>query len=382
MPDLGQLLRDTMVAHQDDAPVIDGLLTAARQRRRARQTLLTAGAATIAVAATVAGAVTLSPTGPQRRPAQTEVMIPPLDGQGSLDDRLFQVQAPQQSAIIGGLGAQPLAPCDLTHIDARGELRRVFDGSVGVVVLEATKRCSIFVNGTTSLIDAQGQPLDVPYSNPDPTTAEVGKHALQADFNAGEGRIGFAWRGSWCGKTAAALQLPLSRTPRLNPSPGPTLTVPLTGPSPACDKSSDAVFVPGTVHGVSWPTVPMDSGVLPGQPSWSKLTAKVAVENLELKKVRLSVTLHNTSDEEIVLQPCPRFSVAIYYGYSDGSFEPEHDALFPCETDPVIPPRGERSYTLPGLDFSADTDQRTATRRVLSFAFSGLQPVRLNIPAR
>ncbi len=90
---------------------------------------------------------------------------------------------------------------------------------------------------------------------------------------------------------------------------------------------------------------------------------------------------HNPSSTNVVLQPCPRFTIAIYNGYADGSFEPQHDALFPCGADPVIAPHESRTYTLPGLDFSADTDQRTPIKRVLFFSFAELQPVRVDIPA-
>lgn len=379
MPDLGQLLHDTMARHQDDAPSVDGLLAGARARRRRRQTLLAAGPVTAVVAASVIATVVVVGGG-GATPRSGHPVMPSLAGQGALDDRLFEVQAPTLSPIIGGLGPQPRDPCPRADIDAHGELRRTFDGVVGAVVLETTKACSIFVAGTPSLVNASGHQLHVPYVNPEPTSAEFTKHGMQADFNGGEGRFGFAWRGSWCGATAAALQLPLSMTPHPDPSPGPTLRVPLSGPSPVCDGSSDSTLVPGTVHGVGWPMQPMDSGVLPGQPSWAALSARVTLDSLTLAEVRVSVTLQNPTDDEIVLQPCPRFTVAIYYGYGDGSFEPEHDALFPCDAGAVIPAHGERSYGLPALPASGTEDARTPTKRVLFFAFADLHPVRVDVP--
>jgi hypothetical protein len=119
----------------------------------------------------------------------------------------------------------------------------------------------------------------------------------------------------------------------------------------------------------------MDSGVLPAEPDWSALKAEVTVDSMALGDVRATVTLRNASSESVVLQPCPRFSIAIDNEYADGSYEPEHDALFPCGTDPVIPASASRTYTLPGLDFTTDTDPRTPTQRTLIFAFVGLQPV-------
>lgn len=380
MPDLGQLLRDTMTRYQEEAPAADGLLSGARRRRRQR-TILAAGPVVVAVAAIVAGAVILTHNSSAPGTADHAALIPSLTGQGTLDDQLFEVQAPMLSPVFGGLGPQPHDPCATTDVNARGELRRTFDGVVGVVVLSTTKDCSVFVDGTPMLVDAVGRALQVPYDNPDPTTAEFTKSGLHADFNGGEGRIGFAWRGSWCGPAATALQLSLSETAQPNPSPGPMLTVPLTGPSPECTGSSASTFVPGYVHGVGWPTHPMDSGVLPAQPSWSALVAQVTVKSLDLADVRVSVTLHNPSSTSVVLQPCPRFTIAIYNGYADGSFEPEHDALFPCGADPIIAPHESRTYALPGLDFSADTDQRTPIKRVLFFSFAELQPVRVDIPA-
>jgi hypothetical protein len=269
---------------------------------------------------------------------------------------MFTAAAPMLGLmIIGPIPAQQ-PNCTPEQINARAELKRSTYGVIGVVTMHG-QHCSIpMYPGPSALVDAAGQPLDIPVAAGD----QIGEN-IRPDlaFAAGDAAWGFAWTGSWCGMAPAGVVLPLTGKPNSDAGAEPSLTVPITGPTLGCSGTSDSTLVRGAPGRIGEP-------VLPPPAAWSSLTATLGRVETAPVIEPFTVTLTNDSDNDVIFDPCPQFRVVVDYEYSQAT----DGGLFPCDTAPGVPAHGKVTVNLPPLSLG-DDDSRNPTSATLTFGIAG-----------
>jgi hypothetical protein len=273
---------------------------------------------------------------------------------------MFVVASPVLGIVIGPAPMhQPT--CTPSEITASATLRRATSGVVGVVEMRG-EHCSIpMYPGPSALVDADWRRLDVPVA---PASALTGQNVRpDLTFAAGEGAWGFAWTGSWCGPAPAGVVLPLTGDAQAPADATPALTVPITGPAPTCDGASDSTLVRGAAGRIG-------EAVLPPPAAWTSLTAALHAPTSPPYGSNVSVTLTNDSDTDVPLDPCPRFSLAVDYRYSDGSTTAADFGLLPCGAGTSVPAHGHLDLSLAPLPLG-DDDSRTPVAATMTFALAG-----------
>jgi hypothetical protein len=184
-------------------------------------------------------------------------------------------------------------------------------------------------------------------------------------LRSGSGALGFAWDGSWCEPRPTAVQVILEQ--RAGRMGGPTLTVPLRGPSLGCTAGDHSTLVAGVVGG-------FDSPLQSAPASWRGLRISFPTPPHNGAKVTagIRVRISNVSAHPITLAPCPTYTLTIQ---SKGGHEAEGftDAL-PCPVQPLaVAAHRSTTLTLPDRRFDIGvpaTARRPAAR--LSFAIAGV----------
>jgi hypothetical protein len=226
--------------------------------------------------------------------------------------------------------------------------------------------------GPTGLLDNSGQRLAIAV-DPDQTVVNPALNdRSDLPLNAGAAAWGFTWRGSWCGPAAVAVVLPLGDDPSLSDGkPLGQLVVPLTGPSPSCSGSSDAVFVPG-VPGE--PTAP----VLTPPPDWAGLHATLSLPATTDGQTLAGpvVALTNNTDSPIAISPCPNYALVITNAVGAGTELDVGTGALPCAQGPqAIAAHGSAHYTLDSASYDPGQAPSVGTVVTVDFAIAGTATV-------
>jgi hypothetical protein len=262
----------------------------------------------------------------------------------------FRVASPPV-LFIGGVYT-PRRTCKSAEVHADARLRESPDGVVGVVTLTTKHKCDIHVGDLTpTLYDAQHHSLGVPVvADPDTTNPAV---------NEGWGpftTLGFAWDGSWCGASAATVEVPLTKG---------TVQASLSGPQPGCAGSSTAMVIPGAF---GYPGDPVQGA----PPEWRFLTASFHVPAVTRSPalVHPFVTFTNSSDQPVVLGPTPTYQIGVHDKYGDGTYGGGERAL-PLPAGPTVPADGSLLVDLPTQSLVDDYRNLRGKRLTPTFAIAG-----------
>lgn len=296
---------------------------------------------------TFALALVLFPT------ARTNAASPP--------SREWDVAAPALSVIIGGAPLHDWPTCRPGQIHAAAHTRASTYAVLGVVTLHA-RHCTLDVDHAVSaLLDSHGRQLAIAVRTP--PYADLGTpDRPDLAWDNGAGNWGFAWRGSWCGAPAAYVRIELRH--------GRYIRAPISGPQPACDPANSEA-----------PLVERGIPAFPGQPvqpaplEWSKLTASLQVPTT-IDGTMLAgavVTLTNTSDTSVALDPCPLFSVLVKNRRGDGgdaAFDRRLDCVAPASS--VVPAEGALQVDLPAMNIYRNDYGRAAQNVLVTFSMAGV----------
>jgi hypothetical protein len=278
----------------------------------------------------------------------------------------WDVAAPSIGPIIGGASLNDWPACRPDQIHATARTRSSTYAVLGVVTMHASHCRLKVVHAVTALLDSTGHRLAVPVRVP--PYADLGT-ADRPDlaWDQGKGAWGFAWRGSWCGASAAYVRIELNARHYIR---GPIL-----GPQPACDAANHTR--PLVERGLpGFPGAP----VQPAPLEWSDLTVQLHVSptlpDTTLKGLGITVT--NASSEPVTLSPCPLYTVLVRNDRGDGG-DAAFDHRLDCKGTPaVVPANGSLQLDLPAMAYDrSDLGKRRQTATV-TFAMAGVAPATAN----
>lgn len=327
----------TVAAEPPGPPVLPPgpeLLARARHRHRQRHRITALATAVLAIAAVLTPAVLLRRSD---RPAPFAATPSSLPAE-------FAV-APPVLALPSGPGPpRPQPFCRAGDVTGSAELRPSPYGVVGVVRLRG-HTCSLDVEpASITLLDSDGQPLAVPARG----EANANPGGLpRSDLALAEGSVdvGFAWRGSWCGPTAARIRVVAVAKPV---DARTTVSLPVSGRPPVCakDRGNSGYIVPGLVGRAHAP-------VQTAPPAWGALRATLelpASTRGTAERVGYRVILHNAGAQPVILSPCPYYSVVVAGRVQASSHGAAGDTvgasggMLPCGR--LLPPGGSWSVRL------------------------------------
>jgi hypothetical protein len=279
MTDLDERLRTAGESFRAQ-PVPDLDLRWPEQKRSQRWLAPLAVAA--AVALVVGGAVAV--TSLHHDAAQPAKPVPVL-----VPDVHFAVVAPPTYSHGGAPQLQPLPPkCVVESLTATAQTRQAVDGVVGLISISGAKCSATIDPASIRLVDADGKTVLGPARGANPGL----NRALTMGTGTGALQVGFAWTGSFCGKSRISIAVDV------NGSPSRTA---LHGPVPACQSHTSGQLIAGSVVG------DVGTPVLPAPAAWKALRAKVILPaTLPYDRpFALTVELSNTSQRDIALTvPC------------------------------------------------------------------------------
>jgi len=217
-------------------------------------------------------------------------------------DESFDVGASGGFLSDGGI-PPPWSACPLATIRAGASLRATRYGEAGVVTLVAA-RCKLDYHLTVvGLVDSSGNLLSVPLAGDPDSTNLPGSTGEATEY--GKAIAGFSWSGSWCGPPAAAV--------RVRMGPG-YLDVPLTGPQPTCQGTSNSQLVAGVIGNIG-------QAVQPPPAAWADLSINFAIgPNLTHSALSgMAITFQNSTSVPIYLSPTPTYILDYQDVHGDGS---------------------------------------------------------------
>jgi hypothetical protein len=244
----------------------------------------------------------------------------------TIPDSAFRVAAPILDAAAGPGPALDQTPCVPSTVTATAQTRPIASGVAGVVELLGA-HCSLHISvGPTELLDNAGNKLAVPVDDTATSVNPAGNQRPDIPLGNGIAGWGFTWRGSWCGPAATAVVIALDEdSSQPASSSGERIVAPLTGPTPPCHGTSDAVLVPGVPGGPTDPT-------LTPPPQWAGLQATLklpATTDGQLLSA-VVVELRNTTAAPITMSPCPDYTLDIDSTVPNGTEMDAGGGVLPC----------------------------------------------------
>jgi hypothetical protein len=274
----------------------------------------------------------------------------------------WRVPTPALGLIIGGAPLHVWPVCRPGQIHATARTKSSQYAVLGVVTLHA-RHCKLHVtHSVTALLDAKGHRLAVPVTTPPAIDRGIEPRPDLA-WDNGKGAWGFAWRGAWCGRTAAYVRIQLHGHRFIRGR--------LTGPQPSCN-SADTTK-PLVERGVAgFP----GEAVQPAPLEWSSLTAQLQVSpSLSGPTLDgLAVTLTNTSAADVALSPCPLYTVFVRNARGDGGDAASNHPLRCDGPVTTVPADGSVQLNLPDFTFYRQDFGASSQNVTVTFAMAGLVP--------
>jgi hypothetical protein len=287
--------------------------------------------------------------------------------------------------VLGPPAQEPT--CRTNQIHAVAATRRTTGGVLGVVRLVGAvlserrgfkTRCGLPIyHGPTALVGANGRSLTVALSRGDTRNPPSNPQGSNAPASGGA-ILGFGWFGSYCGRRATALELPLELSGPMAPARLP-FRVPLSGPQPACDSSGNtSTLVDGIVGFAGEP-------VQPPRPDYAslRLTGHIEKGTDRFQVGPIALTLTATGSEAVVLDPCPAYAGrddATSAG-SGGFGGPIDGGYLPCTKRAlVIEPGHPLHYTIPAT--ALDEDAAAGSTIDVTIGIAGIGTLNLEATAR
>ena len=382
-PSLRDRLEDVadLAGDRFDPPSVE--VFAARRRSRYRTiATMTAATATVVIVALAATLVHSAPSpGPSvtaSQPPETTTTIPTAPS-GFVNNE-FRMASPFGGDVVGGV-ALPRATCAPNQITATAATRRTNGGVLGVAHLVGAVvahdhgqplRCTLPIRrGPSALISSGGHRLAVPISAGDATAPPSNPRPDIAITN-GNAIWGFAWLGSYCGTRATAIEIRLRHSAALH--------VPLAGPQPDCTTSDDSTLIDGIAGAPGQP-------VQPPRPEYAniQLSGKIQPGTTRVQLAPIDLTLRNTSNAPITLDPCPAYGGRDLAKARSGGFgDPISAGYLQC-TDRalVIRPGHPLHYTVPATSLlqTPGTGAIPGSTVHVDLAIAGLTPLSLTTRA-
>ncbi len=203
--------------------------------------------------------------------------------------------------LLSGLsGPAPRAQgrCRASLVTSSAQTRAAADGVLGVVTLVG-RACSLHVNpGGIRLLDAADR--RVPVQTP-PRSPVNPAFSLRPDISEGNGsvRVGFAWTGSFCGRSPVTVQIPALPA---------AVRVVVHGPVPACVPGRPGYLIPGVVAGPG-------EAVEPAPAAWASLRARLVIPaTVPEGPIPMKVVLTDIGTADVSLSaPCPSYLASLTY---------------------------------------------------------------------
>lgn len=362
----------------------DRIIRAGRAHRRARLVAPLAAAVVVLAVTALVAVVVHRPgshsdaAGPSSSSASgqsvTSMAVPkPPPGYTAAEFRL----ASTAGALAHGPAPLIHPTCALDQITARAATRRTVGGVLGVIrlrgaILEHQRggpvRCALPVpRGPSTMLGADGRTVRVPLSKGD-TTNPPSNVRPDLALNDGKAIWGFGWFGSYCGRRAAAIELPLQH--------GRLLTAPLHGPQPACTSGSSILVdgIPGW-HG---------DPVQPARPEYAqlRLAGHIATGTTPYRVAPITLTLRAVGTSPVPLDPCPAYSSSVWADAHNGGFGGTYrSGTLPCTHSlRIIRPGHPLQLTIPGGALH-ETALSGSTVHV-DIGIAGVAPVKLTTRVR
>jgi hypothetical protein len=323
---------------------------------RARQLQWRRNASEIAVVAVIIASAIAVPltvlAGPNRsQPVATGTRSMGTEPVGAA----FQVGDPPMT-VIGGLPNQD-PTCQPDQVTGSGTFQRTADGVAAVVDLSSTAECVLLLGSDgPRLLAADGTTLPV-QDRPDPDKTNPATY--NAAWVQGPRRsLGFAWNGSWCGPAPQTVMIALQRG---------AVTVPVNGPSPVCNQTSDSRIIVGSQDYRQGP-------VQPAPPRWRYLTARLsAPASVSGPDIHgMTVTLVNSSAADVPLNPRPRYCIGVRDRHGDGTQCERLRPLFHGNATLQVPANSALTLPLPTQSIREDWQNLKGKAITLTFTMTGV----------
>jgi hypothetical protein len=161
-------------------------------------------------------------------------------------------------------------------------------------------------------------------------------------YEFADGRVGFAWTGSYCGPKPSSVEMDILGHP---------VRIPLDGPVLPCRKGSTSQLIPGTF-------APPGEAVEPAPVSWKALRLRLVIPaRVEQKPIPLQLVVTNTGQNAVSLaDPCPTYTgnTSVDVGGDISAIGGPGGNL--CDVPRVIQPGTSVTITLPSMEFPTFSD--------------------------
>jgi hypothetical protein len=186
--------------------------------------------------------------------------------------------------------------CTPKDVVSSASLTPAVDGVLGLITVAGTK-CSPSIDVTRiRLLGVDGSVLAIPAGTPEAINPAA---SLRPDLaeDAGSVRVGFAWTGSYCGPPATSVEIPALPA---------VLHIPVSGPSPSCQKVSNSRLIPGVEDSPG-------AAVEPDPHAWHTLRARLVLPAVvQPGPIPATLVLTNSAAQPVSLvAPCPTYAIDV-----------------------------------------------------------------------
>lgn len=340
-------------------PVPDVALRWPAESHRSR--LLAPLAVATGVAAVIAGVTIAVSSSDQRAPTSPAKPSPQALPQ---PDPSYAVALPPDYST-GGPALVQRAPCAVGSVSRTVTTRPTKGGLLGLITLNGGRQqCTLTADPSTiRLLDDGGRAIAIPVSKGNLVNPPANSPIDRYEF--ADGRIGFAWTGSYCGPEPASVEMDILGSP---------VRIPLHGAVLPCVPGASSQLIPGTF-------APPNEAVEPAPVEWQALKLRLVIPaRVEQKPIPLQLVLTNTGTRPVTLaDPCPTYTgvTSVDVGGNISAIGGPGGDL--CDAPRVIQPGKAVTITLPPMEFPTFSDlPRTHVSsgdpvRVI-FSMSGVEP--------